>query len=59
MVGTQIIVRLNPPLEPDNDTVNHFLASVNGMFELALQVVRDGDMLGMAFHKEDNQNDNL
>ena len=37
--------------------MDHFLASVNDLFEHALQDVGDGDMVGIAIHNESNQND--
>ena len=37
--------------------MDHFLASVNDLFEHALQDVRDADMVGIAIHNEVNQND--
>ena len=54
--GTQLTVRLNPPFSPDANRVDHFLASVNDLFEHALQDMGDGDMVGMAI-LESNQND--
>ena len=57
MVGTQLTVRLIPPTKPDTNPVDHFLASVNDLFEHALQDVRDADMVGTAIHNEVNQND--
>jgi hypothetical protein len=38
-VGTQLTVRLNPPSKDDTppDPITHFLASVNELFEYALQ----------------------
>ena len=53
-MGTQLTVRLNPPASPDANPVDHFLASVNDLFEHALQEVGDGDIVGIAIH---NQND--
>ena len=55
--GTQLTVRLNPPSTPDANPVDHFLASVNDLFEHALQVVGDGDMVEIAIHNESNEND--
>ena len=37
--GTQMTVRLNPPTTPDANSVHHFLASVNDLFEHGLQDV--------------------
>ena len=50
-------MRLTPPSTPDANPVDHFLASVNDLFEHALQDVGDGDMIGIAIHNESNQND--
>ena len=55
--GTQLTVRLQPPTAPDTNPIEHFIASVNGLFEHALQDVGDGDMVGIAIHNESNQND--
>jgi hypothetical protein len=48
-IGTQLTVRLNPPTGPNPNPVDHFLDSVNDLFEHALQDVRDSDMVGIAF----------
>jgi len=37
--------------------VGHFLASVNELFEYALQDVSDGDMVGITIQNQVNQND--
>ena len=42
---------------PDANTVDHFLDSVNDLFEHALQHVGDGDMVGFAIHNKSNQNE--
>ena len=55
-VGTQLIVRLLPPAD-NNDPVRHFLASVNELFEYALQDVSDSDMVGITIRNQVNQND--
>ena len=55
-VGTQLTVRLLPPSD-DDDTVNHFVACVNDLFEYALQNVSDSDMVGMTIRNRVNQND--
>ena len=55
--GTQLTVRLQPPTTPDANPIEHFIASVNDLFEHALQDVGDGDMVGIAIHNESNQND--
>ena len=54
--GTQLTVRLQPPISADASPIDHFIASVNDLFEHALQDVGDGDMVGIAIH-ESNQND--
>ena len=55
-VGTQITVHLLPPSN-NVKPVNHFLASVNGLFEHVLQNVRDSDMVGMTIHNQVNRSD--
>ena len=57
MIGTQLTVLLNPPTDPDTNPMDHFLTSVNDLFEHALQDVRDADMVGIAIHNEVNQSD--
>ena len=47
--GIQIGVRLNPPTDPDTNPVDHFLDSVNDLFEHVLHDVLGADMLGIAF----------
>ena len=44
-VGTQLTVRLLPHAD-DIEPVSHFLASVNDLFEHALQNASDSHMLG-------------
>ena len=39
--GTQLMVRINPPYSPDANPIDHFLASVNDLFEHALRDVGD------------------
>ena len=56
-VGRQLTVRLNPSSETNTNPVNHFLASVNDLFERALQNVSDSDRIGVAVHNEVNQSD--
>ena len=50
-------MRLLPPPPEDNttDPVSHFLASVNDLFEHALQGVSDSDMVGITIRNEVNQ----
>ena len=55
-VGTQLTVRLLPPAD-NSDPVGHFLASVNELFEYALQDVSDSDMVGITIQNQVNQND--
>jgi len=43
-VGTQLTARLLPPAD-NSDPVGHFLASMNELFEYALQDVSDSDMV--------------
>ena len=50
-------MRLNPPTTPDANHIEHFKASVNDLFEHDLQDLGDGDMVGIAYHNESNQND--
>jgi hypothetical protein len=52
-------VRLNPPNDPNPNPVDHFLTSVNDLFEHILQDVRGSDMLGIAIRNEVNQSDKL
>ena len=54
-VGTQLTVRLLPPSD-DIDSVSHFLAFVNDLFEHALQNESDSDMVGITIQNEVNQN---
>ena len=56
-IGTQLTVHVNPPTDPDSNPMDHFLASVNGLFEHVLQDVRDAVMVGLAIHNEVNQKD--
>jgi hypothetical protein len=55
-VGTQLTVRLLAPSDEENP-VSHFLASVNDLFQHALQGVSDSDMVGITIQNEVNQND--
>jgi hypothetical protein len=56
-VGTQFTVRLNPPSDVDLNPIDHFLASINDVFDHALQDVQDSDMVGIALRNEVNQSD--
>jgi hypothetical protein len=55
-MGTQLTVRLQPPLDEENP-VSHFLDSVNDLIGHALQGVSDSDMVGITIQNEVNQND--
>jgi len=55
-VGTQLTVRLLPHAD-NSDPVGHFLASVNELFEYALQDVSDSDMVGITIQNQVNHND--
>ena len=55
-VGTQLTVRLLPPVD-NSDPVGHFLASVNELFEYALQDVSVSDMVGITNQNRVNQKD--
>jgi hypothetical protein len=56
-VGRQFTLRLNPPTDLDLNHVDHFLASVNDLFEHVLHDVQDSDMVGVAIRNEVNQRD--
>ena len=53
---TQLTVKLQTPTITDANPVDQFIASVNDLFENALQDVGDGDMVGIAIHNASNQN---
>jgi hypothetical protein len=55
--GKQFTVRLNPPSEPDRNPIDHFLASVNELFEHVLHDVQDSIIVGVAIRNEVNQSD--
>ena len=55
-MGTQLTVQLQPTPDEENP-VSHFLASVNDLFEHALQGVSDSDMVGITIQNEVNQNE--
>ena len=55
--GTRLTVPLNPPSSPDTNHIEHFLASLNDLFEKALRDVGDGDMVRISIHNEANQTD--
>ena len=54
-MGTQLIIRLLPPFN-DRDSFSHFLASVNDLYEHALQNLSDSEMVGITIHNRVNQN---
>jgi hypothetical protein len=56
-IGKQFTVRLNPPTDLNLNPVDHFLASVNELFEHVLQDVQDPDMVGVVIRSEVNQSD--
>jgi hypothetical protein len=47
-VGKQFRVRLNPPSDLDLNPIDHFLASINDLFEHVLHDVQYSDMVGVA-----------
>jgi hypothetical protein len=53
-VGKRFTVRLNPPPDLDLNPINHFLASINELFEHVLHDVQDSDMVGFAIRNEVN-----
>ena len=55
-MGTQLTVRLLPPSD-HTDPVSHFLASMNYLFEHALQNASDNYMVGITIQNEINQSD--
>ena len=55
-VGTQLTVRLLPPSD-DDVPVNHYVASVNDLFDYSLQNVSDSDIVGITIQNRENQND--
>ena len=54
--GRQLNMRLNPPSDA-SVPVSHFLASVNVLFQHALNEVDDSDMVGITIQNQVNQND--
>jgi hypothetical protein len=50
-------VRLNPPYDLDLNPIDHFLATINDVFEHVLHDVQASDMVGVAIRNEVNQND--
>jgi hypothetical protein len=56
-VGKQFTVLLNPPSDLDLNPIDHFLASINELFEHVLHDVQYSDMVGVAIRNEVNQSD--
>jgi hypothetical protein len=56
-VGKHFTVRLHPPSDLDFNPIDHFLASINDVFEHVLQDVQDSDMVRVAIRNEVNQSD--
>jgi len=54
--GMQMTVQLVPPIG-ETDPVRHFIASVNDLFEHALENINDSDMVEITIHNQMNQND--
>ena len=53
--GTELTVRLLPPaIEKNQDTITHFQASVDDLFEYALRNSEASDMVGVTIHNEVN-----
>jgi len=54
-----IIVKEKSLLPPsdDDDSVNHFVASVDDLFDYALRKGNDSDMVGITIQNHENQND--
>jgi hypothetical protein len=56
--GTQLTVRLLPSFEEDDhNPMSQFLATVTEMFDYALRVCYDSDMVGITISNEDNVQD--
>jgi len=55
-IGIQLTVRLLAPAD-NSDPLGDFLASMNELFEYALQDVSDRDMVGISIQNQVNQND--
>jgi hypothetical protein len=53
-VGKQFTVRLNPSSDLNLNRIDHFLASINDLFEHVLDDVQDSDMVGVAIRNEVN-----
>ena len=53
--GTELTVRLLPPAVEENpDTITHFQAIVNDLFEYAFRNSEDSDMVRVTIHNEIN-----
>jgi hypothetical protein len=57
IVGRQFTVHHNPPIDLDLNPIDHFLASVNDLFEHVLHDVQGSDMVGVAIRNKVNQSD--
>jgi hypothetical protein len=53
--GMQLTVGLTPPSLPNSNPVQHFVDSVNQLFEYALQNSSPIDMVGITIHNEINK----
>ena len=59
-VGTQLTVRLLPPLEEyERDTVSHYMSSVTDLCEQALRNCDYSDMVGISIRNEVNMRDKV
>jgi hypothetical protein len=56
-VGRQFTVLLNPTSDLDHNPIDHFLTSINDLFEHVLHDVQDSDMVWVAIRNEVNQSD--
>src|SRR5215510_9802413 len=54
-LGTQLTVRFRAP--QSDEPVNHFVDSVNALFEYALENAMPSDMVGLTVRNEENQSD--
>ena len=55
--GTQLSVRLLPPIIPDSDPITHFLNGMSELFEYALRDCSESDMVGITISNEVNEQD--
>jgi hypothetical protein len=56
-VGTQFTVRHNPSTDLNPNHVDHFLTTVNELFEYVLQDVQDWDIVRVVIRNDINQSD--